>query len=396
MSKKKTVRRRVKGEGTLYYDAKRKRWRGGITIGYDAAGNQIRRSVSRRTQAEALMALDELKRTHADGRLSLVDISVSSYLEEWLSEKTRGVSARTAELYREQVDRYVNPRIGRVKLEKVGPGHIQRAIGNIADTAGIPTANKVRRLLLQAFAKAVQWRYLADNPCEAVDPLKEPRVEWTLWTPDQVRTFLDHVADHRLYAAFYLLVGTGLRRGELLGLQWEDLSGNQLRIQRSYTILGGRPAWSEPKTQSGRRTVTLADDVMERLKVHRVLQLQEGSQAQPGEPNVIFSRPDGRPISPQTFYKMWTRLQDEAGLPRIRIHDLRHLHISLLVQLGFDPRVIADRVGHSDPGFTLDRYSHSFAARREAAAVNLDVLLGDSGPLLGDSGPIAPVQQVPS
>lgn len=371
----KSATRRDKGNGTLYYDKARKCWRGNVTVGYSPDGVQRRKHVSHKTKAGARMLLQELIRKHEDGRFLTVAFTVAGYLERWLADKSRGLSARTSELYEEQILRYVNPRIGKIKISELRPGQAQQVIGHIADTVGVPTANKVRRLLLQAFRKAVQWRYIQENPFDAVDALKEERVKWALWSSEQVQTFMEHIQGDRLYPAFYLLLVTGLRRGELLGLRWSDLEGGQLHIQRSYTLLSGRPHWSEPKTENGRRTVTLPADALEVLEQHRDQQHHDGSASRDSL-DVMFTTPTGEPISPNTFNGIWKRLQEAAGVPPIRLHDLRHMHVSWLVQLGFDPRVIADRVGHADASFTLDRYSHAFESRRQATAVPLDALLG--------------------
>lgn len=215
------------------------------------------------------------------------------------------------------------------------------------------------------------------NVCEAVDPFKENAVEMNLWTPAEAVQFLNTARAHRLHAAFYLLMATGLRRGEMLGLQWGDLKGDRLHVRRSYTIIGGKPAWSTPKTQRGVRFVVLPPDTLAVLEQHR--QQQAGERAFLGdawlEGDFIFTLEDGHPVAPGTFHKTWLRLQKEAGVPKVRLHDLRHLHVSLLVKQGFDPRTIADRVGHTDPAFTMRRYAHMFEEQRQAAAMNLTDLL---------------------
>ena len=122
-------------------------------------------------------------------------------------------------LYQEQAERYVIPKIGRVKLDKLTPLNLQQMVSELADEIGAPTANKARTLMFAALKQAVQWQLIARNPCEAVAKLKETRQEMILWTPAETVQFLEAARNHRLYAAFYVAVFAGLRRGELLGLR---------------------------------------------------------------------------------------------------------------------------------------------------------------------------------
>lgn len=386
---KRKTKARADGEGTIYKrDVQRKdgssfeRWEGKLTLGYDPEGKRIRRTVYGRSQAEVLDKLEELKRQHALGALSFVSLTVSEFMERWLDEKARTVKPRTEEIYRDWNERLVRPTIGKVKLEKLTPLQVQSLITGIADTTGIPTANKVRRLLFGALKQAVRWQVVPRNVVEATDPLKETPKELVLWSPAEAVRFLDHARGNRCYPIFYLAMATGLRRGELLGLQWDDLKKNRLHIQRTYVRNNRGLGWSTPKTMKGKRFVTLPEDALEVLAEHKKRQAAE--KAKLGERWVkspfIFTAETGGPLSPQSLQTTWDRLQALAEVPHARLHDLRHLHVSLLVKQGFDPRTVADRVGHADPAFTLRRYSHMFEEQREEAAINLSILLGASNP----------------
>ncbi len=384
------AKRRTNGEGSIY---KRKvkckdgssyiRWEAAITLSYNTDGKQKRKVVSSRSQQETLRKLEEIKRQVSDGIFSETTHTVKTYLKSWLDNKARSVKPRTVELYGEQVDRYVTPRIGEIKLTKLTPLHIQNVVNDIADNTGIPTANKVRKLLYGALKQAVKLQLISRNPCEAVDTLKEPEREITLWTPEQTIRFLDHIRPHRLYAAFYLLIATGLRRGEVLGLKWDDLKNSKLHIRRNLTILDSKPAWSTPKTKKGERFVSLPADVLKILYNHRAIQQSEREYLGAAwiDEDLIFSTPIGGITNPSTFHHLWLRLQKEAGVPRVRLHDLRHLHVSLLVKQGVDIKTISDRVGHKDTAFTLRQYSHMFEEQRDTGALELSILLGSSTPL---------------
>jgi integrase len=284
-------------------------------------------------------------------------------------------------LYREQADRYVIPKIGRIRLDKLRPMHLQRMVSELADEIGVPTANKARTLILNAFQQAVRWQLISHNPCDAVAKLKETRKEMVLWTPSESVHFLEAARPHRLYAAFYLALFTGLRRGEVLGLRWKDIRGPVLSVRQSLTVLGGTPHFTTPKTRKGERHVSLSADLLEVLTQHR--QHQEAGARALGETwtesGLVFTSEVGTLIHPRNFERSFKRLLKDSKVTPVRLHDLRHLHVSLLVSRGFDPRSIADRVGHTNPSFTLDVYSHMFATQRQNMSVGMADLISSSG-----------------
>ncbi len=381
--------RRGKGEGSVFEFERnykkqdgsivvRSGWEGKVTVGYDENGKQRFKSVYGKTQNEALAKIAEIKQRLMNGTYSDTKLTVAEYLEQWLREKERSVKERTAMLYREQAERYVIRKIGSVKLEKLTPLHLQRMISELADEIGVPTANKARTLMFAALKQAVRWQLIHRNPCEAVAKLKETRKEMTLWTPAETLKFLGAARPHRLYAAFYLAVFAGLRRGELLGLRWKDLTGPVLSVKQSLTVLGGTPHFTTPKTRKGERHITVSPDVLEVLAQHRLIQEAEAKALGDAwtDSGLIFATEVGTLIHPRNFERTFKDLLKTADVTKARLHDLRHLHVSLLVSKGFDPRSIADRVGHTNPSFTMDVYSHMFATQRAQAAVGMADLLG--------------------
>jgi len=273
-------------------------------------------------------------------------------------------------------------------------------MSHVANTAGVSTANKCRTTLNTAFSQAVKWQLVHRNVVDAVDKLKETPREMTLWTPAQAAHFLDTARAHRLFALFYLAMSTGMRRGELLGLRWRDVSPSAVTIRQALVPVGGKITISPPKTVKGKRRVAISPDVWEVLELHR--RLQEAERARVGEAwpqtlevlqqgdkglepitvenDLIFTSEIGTAIHPDTFKRYWYALQAAAGVPRVRMHDLRHLHVSLLIRRGVDARTIADRVGHSRTSMTLDVYAHLFDEQRTGAAVSLLDMLPKGNP----------------
>jgi len=200
------------------------------------------------------------------------------------------------------------------------------------------------------------------------------------WSTEQAVAFLNGAAGHRLFPAVYLMMATGLRRGEVLGLDWRDLVDRRLHVQRTVGIVRKELTVSTPKTSRGARIVTVPEDALEILATHkRRKDAEKAYAAQAWRPtDRMFTDEVGGQLTPMVLTHAWNRMQEAAGVPHVRMHDLRHLHASLLVRKGLDPRTIADRIGHAAPAFTLRRYSHMFEEQRAEAAVNLTQLLRSS------------------
>ena len=369
--------RRGKGEGSLFEQANGT-WRGKATVGYTENGKQRFRWVSGKTQAEALAKLEEVKRQLATGTLSDTKLTVKEYLERWLAEKGRQIKPTTLDAYTRLAKTHILPNLGRKRLDKLTPLDVQSLMGELADTTGVRTANACRTLLFSAYKQAIRWGLVIRNPVEATDPLRAARKNTALWTGAQAAHFLDTARPHRLFAAFYLVMTTGLRRGELLGLRWADVSEHELHIRQQLSFRKGAFVYTPPKTAQGTRRIAITPDVYAVLEAHR--KAQEGQRASLGalwpDTGLVFVSEAGTPIHPRNFERSWGQLKKAAKLPPARLHDLRHLHVSLLVKQGVDPQAIADRVGHTDAAFTLRRYSHMFEEHRTRTAISLTVLLG--------------------
>lgn len=360
--------RRGRGEGSVFEQANGT-WRGKVTTGYDDEGKQRFRWVSGKTQAEALVKIAEIKQRLTNGTYSDTKLTVKSYLEQWLEEKERHVKPTTHEVY-EYAGGCLYPHIGSVRLDKLTPLQIQSALNRIADGKGKAAANKCRRVLFSAYKQAVRWQLVARNPVEAVDVHKEVRRELTLWTPEEAARFLDTARPHRLYVLFYLGMATGLRRGELLGLRWEDIRGDVLHVKRALVKAKGKLELSTPKTAKGVRRVSLSPDVPVMLLQHRQLQDAERLPSWP-DSGLVFVSETGTPLNPDNLTRLRKQLMKDAKVPQMRLHDLRHLHASMAIRSGVDPKVLADRLGHARASFTLDVYTHLFEEQRVNAAVSL-------------------------
>jgi integrase len=206
------------------------------------------------------------------------------------------------------------------------------------------------------------------------------RIDRDLWTTKQALQFIEHHRDHRHFAAFYLLLVAGVRRGELLGLRWCDVTEDGIAIRQTVTVVVNKALVGPTKTKASSRFVALPADALAVLAEHKVR--QETARAIVGDawthPELVFPSEVGTPMDPHNFYRDWKNAVKAAGLPHARIHDMRHLNITLSILRGDDPKLVSDRAGHSSTAFTLDRYAHVFREHRQRGARSLEDLLGST------------------
>ncbi len=391
--------KRANGEGTLSRRKDRAGktigWRGAITVGHHEDGSQDRRWISGKTQAEVQ---DKLRALQADMHSGMVadteGLTVADFMVRWTEHKERdGVKPNTVQSYRDTVRLYITPHIGRVKLAKLKPLDIERLLSKMQKD-GKSAANRrySLRVLSMALRQGVRWQMLPRNVADVISPPKAERSEMKIWTLEQVVTFLDASQVHRLHAAFDLALMTGMRRGEVLGLQWADIDFERSRLTIRHNLVevhsdgvagkqqAGKPTVSSiqvklqtPKTAASRRTVALSPGTLSKLREHQAQQEWECSAAAEAwqDQGFVFASELGGPTNPNYFYDQFKKLAREAKLPNIRFHDLRHTAASLMIRRGLNPKVVSDRLGHTDPAFTLRVYTHLYDDQREEAAFDL-------------------------
>ena len=209
------------------------------------------------------------------------------------------------------------------------------------------------------------------NPVAGADPPKasaEHHDRLPVWNAEQLSAFLGHVADDRLYALWRLLAMTGMRRGEALGLGWEDTDMEQgsLTIRRAWIPVNGVAQFSEPESRRSQRTIALDPVTVEALRAHAARQAGEQRtwQGSAAEVGLVFTRLDGRPLVPWVVSKAFREHSKAAILPPIPLHGLRHTYATLALASGVNPRIVSGRLGHATVALTLDVYSPRAAAGR--------------------------------
>lgn len=311
-------------------------------------------------------------------------VTVSQLLtEHWLpAKRAEGLRPSTASLYRRAIETWIVPQIGGLEARQLTPA----VVGKMADrlreggsrTGGRLSARSVQ-IAVGTLKSATSWA--ARNDLLGRDPLiayRRPKVSAPVmksWSAEEARAFLDATSGDRLGALWALLVTRGLRRGELCGIQWDDvdLDGATIRIVRTRVLVDGRPEESLPKTAAGRRAIPLDPMLVARLRRHRATQAAEklaaGSAYQDGGGWLVADEL-GQPYYPDSISGVFDKRVKALGLRRIRFHDTRHTAATLMLGDGVSVKTVADLLGH-DPRITLATYTHAVPGLGEAAGAAL-------------------------
>ena len=232
-------------------------------------------------------------------------------------------------------------------------------------------------VLREALAHAVQWGLLVRNPADAATPPRPEDEELIMWDVPSIHAFFDAAKENRYRDIYHLAILTGMRRGELVGLQWRYviLEERWLSVATTLQRINGRGlVIGTPKTKKSRRTIALGRDAVELLKSIRTCQIENRLAAGPAwqDNRYVFCQPTGKPLHPDKATNEFSRIVRRAGLPYLSLKGLRHAHATLLLEAGVHPKVVSERLGHSNIGVTMDIYSHVMPGMQEAAAQALD------------------------
>ena len=326
--------------------------------------------------------LDEAKRQADFGHLVMGrDKPVAQYLERWLAEAVfHSVRPKTYENYDLCVRRIV-PYIGHIRLRTLTPEQIQYALAKLRD-AGLAsrTVRQVHMVLRRALKQAVLWRMLPINPSDAVRPPRSDRTEMKTLTEDEVRRLLATTVGMRDYGLWALLVTTGLRLGEALALRWSDVDLEERRISVKRAVQRQRGAglvFVEPKSARSRRIVPIPPETVKLLEDQRRSNRQDRRKAgdQWDEQDLVFPNPAGHPRDTSYRSVSFHAALKRAGLPHVRLHDLRHTAATHLLTKRVHPKIVQDLLGHSTIAITLDTYSHVMPPLATEASGHMSSLL---------------------
>jgi integrase len=348
-----------------------------------------RRQLSRggfKTRKEAEKAYAEIRDQVRRGEfVTTSKVTLSAFLrDEWFPAIRATTRPSTWDHYARIASGYLDGSIGERRLGELTPGLLNAFYAGLltsgrrsgVDTRGAGLSPKsvrhVHTMLHKVLADAVRWGRLGANPADKADPPKPRQAEMKVWDLEQLRSFLDHVSDDRLYGAWILMATTGMRRGEVLGLRWADVDLDlaRLAVVQTHVLVNRTVVVSEPKTAKGRRTIALDVTTVAALRQQRKRQLEErlslGEDWQ--DTGLVFTQKDGTQINPRLFSSWFTQRSRDAGLPQIRLHDLRHSYATAALVAGIPSKVVSERLGHASIAITLDTYSHVLPNMQEEAA----------------------------
>lgn len=291
-------------------------------------------------------------------------LTLAQYLKEWFEGYSVNLAPSTARGYRVNIQKHINPLLGFIRLSDLNPILIQRAYNQkIKEGLSPTTVIYMHRVLHKALKQAVKLRMIRFNPAEDMELPKKKQYKSQVLNEEQVKKMLNTAKETNAYISILLAVGLGLRRGEVLGLMWEDIDFDRkvVSINRSVVYEDRQLRIGDLKTRSSRRSILISDGIAKALKEHR--QKESG---------FVVSNED-QPLSPATLDKQYKAVLKKAGLPNIRFHDLRHTNATLMLKAGIHAKVASQRLGHSTIGITMDLYSHVMHEMQEEAARILDV-----------------------
>lgn len=311
-------------------------------------------------------------------------------LGQWLPAKEASLAPSTHARHVTSIEHYLLPHLGHTPLRRLRTEHLEALYRRLLITGsrrGGPLAAKtimnLHQIVRSALNDAVARGLLVTNPAIAAhvpDPRNRPsgRRQARSWTADELGAFLDSTCASRHSMLFRLAAATGMRRGEVLGLRWDDVhfDTNRIEVTQALTSVGYRLEFSRLKTRTSRRNITVDVDTMAELARWR--REQSTVLAQSGAVNVhglVFVRPDGQPIHPHSASQAFDRAQRTVDVSPIRFHDLRHTHASLLLRDRVPIKVVSERLGHSNPAFTMTTYQHVIPGMQDDAAAAFGQLL---------------------
>ena len=378
------AKRRANGEGSI---RKRKdgRWEGRYTAGYDPkTGKRKVKSVLGKTQAEVKEKLKAaMEQAQQVDVIRAEDYTVATWLRTWYELYSKpNVRPSTAEYYRRSIELHVGPRIGDIKLNQLTGRDLQKLYHDLlengrlrkaqrAKTPGLSgaTVRGIHMMLHNALDRAVKERLILRNPTEDCIIPKIERQEMKILQPEDMRAYLQAADRRGVLPMFYLELVSGIRKGELVALLWDDLDQQRrtISISKQAAARGGKILASRPKTETSVRKISIPQEAVELLRREH--------EKHPDSPCLFPSPLTGEMYHPDSVVNLHKKILRDAGLPHLRFHDLRHTFATMALQNGVDVKTVSAMLGHYDAGFTLRTYTHATRQMQEQAAETMGAFM---------------------
>ncbi len=374
--------KRGNNEGSIRYREDRGKWEAQVTV----KGKRVSKLLLSRSEAQKWIR--EMNNSLETGLTAqIARASFRDALVKWLSDGKHRWELRTYEQYDNVINHHIVPYLPRnLKVMDVKPLHIQELVDLANENGvGVRTRQYIRTTLHCFFEDLCFQRIFQYNPTQGVVIGYEPPEMKTL-SPEQVNQLLAAAKDSRFDVFYYLAIVTGMREGELLGLKWGDVdwASQSIKVQRqvqwknkSKGQAGPRYFYKTPKSKAGIRRIALGGISMEKLKLQKnraaMQRLLAGEKWE--EQDLVFPNLFGRPIEATNLVREFNKLLARANLPKIRIHDLRHTAATMILLMNIHPKIVSERLGHSDIRITLQLYSHAIPTLQNEAAARMDAML---------------------
>ncbi len=367
--------RHHRGEGSVYFDKRNNRW-GGSFFTEDGK----RRYVYGKTEREAWEKLRAAQYEEKQGMLARgPKQTVKDYLNYWLEDAHKAtLKVSTYVMYRRHLDNHIIPHLGHIQLKKLTTDHVQTFCSKLtSDGLKSGTVRLVHTILYAALQDAVRWKRLTINVCETVKLPRHTQREVQPLDQEQAKRLLHAAQGSRLDCIITLALATGMRLGEILALRWSDIDLEERVLQVRHTVdyIKGR-GWveTEPKTAHGRRSIMLPQVTVDALKAHRTYQLEVRLKAGARwkEHGLVFPNRDGGYFRRTRLYAIFKKLLQEADLPDMHFHDLRHSAATILLSMGVPAKVVQEILGHGNISTTMNIYGHVLPSMHRDAMDDMD------------------------
>ncbi|MEH7457383.1 site-specific integrase [Bacillus sp. JJ1127] len=322
------------------------------------------------------------KEAEADLQKKLVEIQEGSYIEptkmtvreffnQYLEARKINLRETTYYNYRKHINNHIIPKLGNIQMQKLKGIDLERFYSYLSETMKPVTVRSIHQIVRTALAYAVRHEIVKKNVADVVSPPVAGADAKTVntWTEEEVLRFLDHAKESRYYIAYLLAITCGMRKGEILGLQWKDIDFERRTLSVNRSLSHITKEFHEPKTASGKRLIVLPDIVLQALKEHfeRILKEKERYGSEYKDYDLVCPTSNGNPCNFRSLTQLWKKLIKKSEVPDIRFHDLRHTHATIMLKQGIHPKIVSERLGHKRVGITLDTYSHVVPGLQETA-----------------------------
>ncbi len=383
------ARRRGNNEGSITR-RKDKLWQGAVIVGYNADGKSVRKFYYGKTRKEVQEKINDATNRVKNGTYTEPSkLTLGEWIRNWLDNYMKhSLRPTTWESYDEQFRNHISPALGVKRLTQVRTSDLQtlytaklegRRLDSKAGGLSATSVRYIHRIIHNSLEQAKREGLIAINPANAVRLPKQEQPEIQSLDTAGVGTLLAAAKESRHYPAFLLALASGVRRGELLALRWQDINfdAGTINITRGLVRTKQGLLFQEPKTKLSKRTISIPPDVMAELKAHKRRQAAEilawGEHYKKND--LAFACEDGNIIDPQNFVRHFKGILKKAGLPHIKFHALRHTYAVLSLQEGVSIKTLQENLGHHKASFTLDVYGGVTAKMKQEATDKIGALL---------------------